>query len=414
MSYTWLKKFDVELGETFPYFKITLEISNSWNINLPFYTFIVTLKIDAMDFGYYLYVGKQVNTLIEPNRTLSIESYLKVVDIHANEIRERILNISGKEQSIEVSLIANVDLFNYSNTLGPIVKRFSLEEVLEWIKKTGTLRNDFVPAPSHNALISMLYRNMDNIEKQLTIRIEDRLNKAESYIKPLITLFQKGFEALYRDVEEKVKSNYEHLMPLTELIKLATDLSKNFNQNWALASLSLVLMENVVKYAQTKLNLRPKGNMENQIKELAHKVKELGIDIDYPKLAGEWRRRHIAIHEAYETPISKEVAEESFRSVKELIEKLLPILKRPNIYVIDWSPPDAPLTKNRVIVVGNEAYYMGEPYDSWVKERSIKIESRPPSEDYHTYLEKQGITCTHKQPPSIAWLEEHALNEHNC
>jgi hypothetical protein len=49
---------------------------------------------------------------------------------------------------------------------------------------------------------------------------------------------------------------------------------------------------------------------------------------------------------------------------------------------------------------------MGEPYDSWVKEKNIRIERRPSSEDYHKYLESIGIRCTHRQPQSIEWLEE--------
>lgn len=77
--------------------------------------------------------------------------------------------------------------------------------------------------------------------------------------------------------------------------------------------------------------------------------------------------------------------------------------------MIDWSEPTAPLTRNRVIVVGNEAYYMGEPYDSWVREKNIRIERRPSSEDYHKYLESIGIRCTHKQPQSIKWLEENCM-----
>jgi hypothetical protein len=49
--------------------------------------------------------------------------------------------------------------------------------------------------------------------------------------------------------------------------------------------------------------------------------------------------------------ISREVAEESFRDVKELIEKLSPVLKRTTLYVFDWSPPEASLAGNRVTVV---------------------------------------------------------------
>jgi hypothetical protein len=164
-------------------------------------------------------------------------------------------------------------------------------------------------------------------------------------------------------------------------------------------------MENIIKLAQVKMGLAPSGIVKDQIRRLALELDRLGIKIDYPKLKGDWERRHTAVHEAYVVSISREVAEESFRDVKELIEKLSPVLKRITLYVIDWSPPEASLTGNRVIVVGNEAYYMGEPYDSWVKTRNLRIERRPSGEDYHKYLESKGIRCTHKQPQSIEWLE---------
>jgi hypothetical protein len=327
MSYSWLKKIDVEPAETFPYIKVVIEIVNPWNIDIPFYTFIVSLKVQEMELGYYLYVGEHVNTMIKPNRTFSISSYLKIIDVHAEEVRKRILGLAGKEQFIEATLHVTLDLLNYSNTLGPYVKRFSLERLLEWLKKAESLKNDFIPAPSHNALISILYRDM----AQKRYNVEERLSEIELSIRPLRTLFEKGFQELYRSMEENIKSSYKYLIPLDELIKYATSLSSNFNENWALTSLSLILMENVIKLSQVKLGLEPKGNIKEQIKRVAREVEKLGIKIDYPKLAGDWERRHVAVHEAYEESISKEVADEAFRDVKGLIEKLLPILKRPNI-----------------------------------------------------------------------------------
>jgi hypothetical protein len=409
MSYTLLRKFDVEPAEVFPYLKVALEIMNPWNIDIPFYTFIVLLKVQQMELGHYLYVGEQVNTEIKPGTTLSISSYLKIIDIHADEIRKKILSLIGREQFIEITSHIAFDILNYSTTSGPYSKKVPLERMLEWLKKAESLRNDFIPAPSHNALISMLYRDIMlkeySIEKRLNKKIEDKLAKLELSIRPLKNLFEKG-------LQEFMKNSYKHLMPLDELIKYAASLSKNFDENWALASLSLILMENVVKLSQVKLGLEPKGSMSEQIKRLTREVEKLGIKLDYPKLAGDWEKRRIAVHEAYEASISEDVAKEAFKDVKELIEKLSPILKRPSIYVIDWSPPEAPLTRNRVIVVDNEAYYMGEPYDSWVKRKNIMVERRPSSEDYHKYLESIGVRCTHKQPQSIEWLENKLKQVH--
>jgi hypothetical protein len=172
MSYGWLRKFVGEPAEAFPYFKVVLEIANPWNIDIPFYTFIVSLRVRHLDLGNYLYVGEHVNTKIKPNMTLSIDSYLKIIDVHADEVRKNILNLAGKEQSIEVTFQVMVDLLNYSNPLGPWVVKFPLDLVLEWLKQAGSLRNDFIPAPSHNALVSVLYRDIESVRPLATISAE--------------------------------------------------------------------------------------------------------------------------------------------------------------------------------------------------------------------------------------------------
>lgn len=81
------------------------------------------------------------------------------------------------------------------------------------------------------------------------------------------------------------------------------------------------------------------------------------------------------------------------------------IRKERDIYVIDWSVPTGALTGPRVIVVNDKAYHMGEPFDSWVREKGLRIK-KGFGDNHVEYLSSMGIRCTCKLPPSIKWLEE--------
>ncbi|MGQ9470011.1 MAG: hypothetical protein ACUVTD_09400 [Nitrososphaerales archaeon] len=177
----------------------------------------------------------------------------------------------------------------------------------------------------------------------------------------------------------------------------------NIDANWALALVSSTLIENVIKGTLSKLGHKPSRSFEQNAKRLVEVVKPYGIELDLQELIEAWSARNIPVHETYLYPISAASAQRSYERALRLINVLSSIRKE-EIFCIDWSEPSALLTRSRVIVVGGEAYYMGEPYDSWVRQKNIRIEKRPPDEDYHKYLESKGIRCTHQQPPSIEWL----------
>jgi predicted nucleotide-binding protein len=84
----------------------------------------------------------------------------------------------------------------------------------------------------------------------------------------------------------------------------------------------------------------------------------------------------------------------------------------PKVYVIDWSKPCGSLTYDRVIVVESsprrkKAFHMGklggQDFDNWARMRKVPLRSG--EDEYHKFLKKNGITCTHKRPPSIEWLD---------
>jgi len=94
------------------------------------------------------------------------------------------------------------------------------------------------------------------------------------------------------------------------------------------------------------------------------------------------------------------------RSLKAIERASLEVVEKEEegVYVVDWSSPTGALTGDRVIVVGNRAYHMGEPFDSWARQKGLSIV--PGFGGNHiTYLKSRGIKCTCRNPPSIEWLE---------
>ncbi|KXB02362.1 hypothetical protein AKJ43_01910 [candidate division MSBL1 archaeon SCGC-AAA261D19] len=77
---------------------------------------------------------------------------------------------------------------------------------------------------------------------------------------------------------------------------------------------------------------------------------------------------------------------------------------RPEMRIIDWSKPAGRLDEARVIVVGQKAYHMGKPYDSWAKNRNLPIEIGA-GEDHRQHLKSIGVECVCDTPPSVEWLE---------
>lgn len=328
MGYTWLKGLDFELGDFFPYLKIILEVKSPWDTEVPFYTFVANFRVQSSDFGHYLYIGDYVNTVIKPKETLSIKTSLRIINVHANEIRRIISNLVGMQQFAELTLHASVDLLNYGNPIGPIVKRFPLTKLQEWIKREGEVKNEFVPAPSHNALISLMYRNIHDLQKGFLEAVENRLKVVESNIKPFTTLFEKGFKKFYQDLEREIENRYRTLMPLAELIKLTTNVCENLDQNWAVSALVLSLLENLVNLKLIKLGEKPEGNFGDRVGRLKDSLvrKENWREKEASELSRKLREKYagraIVLHSGHSNPVSESLASEDLEFIKEVVEKL--------------------------------------------------------------------------------------------
>ncbi|MEM2272359.1 MAG: hypothetical protein QXR84_08425 [Candidatus Bathyarchaeia archaeon] len=335
MKYAWLKWFDFELGDFFPYFKITLKIVNPWEVEIPFYTFVANLRINrySYDFGNYLYVGDHVNSVIKPKEVLSIEAFLRMMDVHANEIRkikETMSGLANFQPSLEITLQTRVSLLNYEMPIEPVVKGFSLTEVQKWIERSGEVRNDFIPVPSHNALISLMYRNIHHLQKgfpeavealKKVENIENRLKVIESNVKPIATLFEKGFKGF-------LENRYGMVMPIAELIKLTTNISGNLDQNWAISALALSLLENLINLKLEELGEKPEGDFKDRVKRLKESLvrkkgwKEEEASELARKLREKYTGRSIVLHSGYSNPVSENLAHEDLEFVKEVMKKL--------------------------------------------------------------------------------------------
>jgi len=328
MSYTWLKGFDFDFGEAFPYLKIILEIRSPWEIEVPFYTFTVRPMLQSHDFGTYLYIGKHVKTIIKPKETLSITTNLRLIDIHGDEIKRIILGLANREQVIELTLHASIDLLNYGNPIGPYVKKPPITEAVEWVKRSGEVENEFIPAPTYNALISMLLCNISKLQNQLTETIENKLKSIESDLKPILDLFRKGLQEFYKDVEEKVQNQYREVIPLMELIRTVTDVSENLNQNWAVSALALSLLENLINLKLVGLEEKPEGEFNKRVEKLKEALirKEGWNRVDASELARRIREKYtgraIVLHSGYCNPISEDFAKEDLEFVKKVVKEL--------------------------------------------------------------------------------------------
>lgn len=222
---------------------------------------------------------------------------------------------------------------------------------------------------------------------------------------PDVGIFMKGgIKALEEKIRGEISKIYELLVKrwehLEELISIASEVSDgNLNRNWAVSAISLSLMENIVNLKLKALGEVIKGEFSDRVSRLKDVLveKEGWRREEVDELNRNLREKHagrsMVLHGGYDHITTDEQANKDCKFITDIMKKLF---KR--MYVIDWSEPEAPLTKNRVIVIGKEAYHMGEPYDSWVKGKGINIVRRPPSENYNKYLESIGVRCTHLSP----------------
>lgn len=325
MSYTWLKKFDVNLATSYPYVEIDLVIAPPWKFPVPFHTFSVRLEIAQFNLGTYIYVGEYVGKSIEPGRDFEIKAYLKILDIHAKDLRGKILEFAEQNKYLKMKVHAYVNLINYVNPLAPMTKRIPLDKVREWLSSEKPLRNDFIPTPSSSAVDAYLYRRLVNIEGKVKREIETVLSE----LKPLITIFKSGIEAYKENVVREVEVKYHYLKPISEFITIARSVSNgNLDENWALSTLVLAALENIVNLKLKKLGESISGDFKTRIFRLKEAlIKKSGWDEREAsdlarRLRGKYEERHVIIHGGYENPTTREAALEDLEFLKDVLKKL--------------------------------------------------------------------------------------------
>jgi len=223
-------------------------------------------------------------------------------------------------------------------------------------------------------------------------------------------------EATKRKLEERI----ERYFLISRLIDFAEEkFSDNVDENWALCTLSSVLIENIVRGALLKLGIELKRKFEDNARTLVEEVGKIGIKIDFHELMEAWGGRGVTIHEVYRFPVSSDTATRSYQRALRLLNKLSSLFIE-KMYIVDWSTPLGALKEDRVIVVGDKAYHMGrhprtgEDFDEWAREkiRSGKLRVIQGRGDHREFLRQIGIHCMceikpkENQPPSIKWLEE--------
>ena len=337
MTYIWLKNFNVNVGDAYPYFKVRLEIlpPKSWNYPTPFYTFAVNLKIDGLSFGWYLYVGDLVNGVLEPGREFVVDANLKLLDIHAlnNKSRWREKALRGRELKIESEAL--VYLLNYQSKV-QISNTISASKVLEWINKDSILRNDFIPLPSPSAPqetanavaianVAMLYRSLSRLREEINSLISEKLKRMEL----LLIISEHGLKDYKRIIEKEVKQKYESLEPIANLMgKLKTVSNNVLDENWALSTLVLAALENIVNIKLRELGESTSGDFKARVSRLKEAlVKKSSWDEREAsdlarRLRGKYEERHIIIHGGYENPTTREAALEDLKFLSDVLEKL--------------------------------------------------------------------------------------------
>jgi len=325
MSYTWLKRFDVKLAEAYPYIKVILSIVNIWKTSAPFYTFTVRLKIGPNDLGVYLYVGDCVGKHIDLGRDFRIEAYLKIIDVHAKTLRDQWTETLERKRELEISIAASVCILNYQYPLGSLTKRIPYLEAKKWLSREGEMKNDFIPFSASSALYALLFKDISSIREDVERAIESRIKKIE----PLIIIFEKGMDEYRKAVEKNVEQRYEFLKPFMELFEAIKEVSNGrLDENWALSTLSLTVLENIVNMKLKQLGESISGDFSERVSKIRRalikreKWDERKASDLARRLIGKYRERHIVVHGGYENPTSKEAALEDLRFIKEVMERL--------------------------------------------------------------------------------------------
>lgn len=141
--------------------------------------------------------------------------------------------------------------------------------------------------------------------------------------KDAITFLQGGLALLRTEIENEVEAKYKNIIPIKEFIDFMKDnFTPNVDENWALACLSTILIEPIIRNALARLGLETAGEFRKIASRLTKYAKEQGVDIEYARLVGKWEERRTAVHQIHEHYISEETGKEAMEFVKELLEKV--------------------------------------------------------------------------------------------
>lgn len=313
VEYLWLKDIEIDIGEHFPYLTINLEIESIWEVEVPFYTFMITdLHIAGVNLGHYLYIGEYINTSIKPKETLKISANLKIIDAHAETIKNNIIELIKEKRNTTISSNCDIFLINYHYNYNIPQKDIPSSLLNKWLTtRDSEIKSDFIPVP-HPIVLGV--NVLKNIEKKL---------------KPLLIILESGIDALYDHIEKDIKRKYEDLEPISMLINKAMEISNgNLDYNWALSTLSLSLMENIVNIKLKEFNIETSGEFSRRVEKLKRNLiekerwdKREASDLAR-KLSEKYRGRSIIIHGGFENPINDATASEDFIFVIDLIRKL--------------------------------------------------------------------------------------------
>lgn len=160
--------------------------------------------------------------------------------------------------------------------------------------------------------------NLDLKLSQLRNEIEERFGSDLGFL-----FLSGGIDAITQSMKERELRKYESVVNIAQVIELSGQLNTNLDKNWALATICLTLIENLVKGKLVQLGEAPSKKFPDNASRFVKLLREKqGIDVDYAKLRGFYEERAVAVHEAYEHPLSKDVAEESLEFTKKLLQKV--------------------------------------------------------------------------------------------
>lgn len=122
---------------------------------------------------------------------------------------------------------------------------------------------DGINSLSTSALYALLFKDISSIREDFEHVIESRIKKIE----PLIIIFEIG--EYRKAVEKNVERRYEFLKPFMELFEAIKEVSNGrLDENWALSTLSLTVLENIVNMKLKQLGESISGDFSERASKI--------------------------------------------------------------------------------------------------------------------------------------------------